>query len=90
MLRKAGFGDDYESGMVVRTFKGKAFWLCAGAAGLSSAFVLAAHGDTPRVDFKQHPFMRTLRWARRKLTITAASASTSGFPARLPRMGYRI
>ena len=57
MLRKAGFGDDYESGMVVRTFKGKALLAVRrGRRELSEGIrILAAHGDTPRVDFKQHP-----------------------------------
>lgn len=57
MLRKSGFGDDYKSGMIVRSFKGKTLLAVRrGKRPLSEGIrLLAAHGDTPRVDFKQHP-----------------------------------
>ena len=57
MLREIGFGDDYKSGLIVRAFKGKTLFVARrGKRPLAEGIrLLAAHGDTPRFDFKQHP-----------------------------------
>lgn len=68
LLRKNGFGDDYESGMIVRTLKGKTLVAVRrGLRPLSEGFrLLAAHGDTPRLDFKQHPLYEDAAVAQAK------------------------
>lgn len=68
MLRSAGFSDNYQSGMVVRTFKGKTLLAVRkGKRPLSEGIrLLAAHGDTPRVDFKQHPLYEDAAVAQAK------------------------
>ena len=42
--------------------------------------IAAAHIDSPRLDLKPNPCMRTGNWPISRPTTTAASASTSGLP----------
>ena len=68
MLRTAGFGDDPASGMLVRSFKGKTLFAARrGRRPLAEGLrLIASHGDTPRVDFKQHPLYEDAAVAQAK------------------------
>ncbi len=96
MLRQAGFIDDYNSGMMVRSFKGKALFVARkGKRPLSEGIrLLAAHADTPRLDFKQHPLyedcgvgqakthyyggIRKYQWLSRPLALHGMVAKQDG------------
>lgn len=68
LLKAAGFNDDYASGMVVRSFKGKTLLAVRrGRRPLTEGIrLIAAHGDTPRIDFKQHPLYEDAAVAQAK------------------------
>lgn len=52
-----GFGEDFAGDKIMRTMRGKTVLLARkGKRPLSEGFrMIGAHGDTPRLDFKQHP-----------------------------------
>lgn len=54
---KAGYSEDFRNDKVVREFRGKSLLLARkGRKGFEHGFrLLGAHGDAPRLDFKQHP-----------------------------------
>ncbi|MBQ9537586.1 MAG: aminopeptidase [Desulfovibrionaceae bacterium] len=58
-LRAAGYGDDASQGMVVRPFRNKALFAAKrGDQPLESGLsLIAAHTDSPRLDFKQKPLI---------------------------------
>lgn len=58
-LRAAGFGRDPEDGDFVRAFRNKALFAARkGSAPLKDGLLLiASHGDSPRLDFKQRPLL---------------------------------
>ena len=57
-VKKAGFADDLKSSQVYRFNRNKTCFLARkGKRPLSEGFrLLGAHGDCPRLDFKQRPF----------------------------------
>ena len=58
-LRKAGFSEDFSGNNVFRAFHGKSLFAARrGAAPMKDGVrLIAAHTDTPRLDFKQHPLL---------------------------------
>ncbi len=58
-LRENGFGSDPADRAYITTLRGKAlFAFRRGSAPMSSGMrLIAAHADSPRLDFKQHPFV---------------------------------
>ena len=58
-LRERGFGDDPAGRLYVRSLRGKCLFAFArGSEPLSAGIsLIAAHGDCPRLDFKQHPLV---------------------------------
>ena len=58
-LAKAGFSPDFTTGKVFRDFRGKSLFAARqGKKKLSGGLrLVAAHADTPRLDFKQHPLL---------------------------------
>jgi aspartyl aminopeptidase len=54
---KAGYSEDFGKDKVMRAFRGKSLLLARkGKKGFEHGFrLLGAHGDAPRLDFKQHP-----------------------------------
>ncbi|HMM37187.1 MAG TPA: aminopeptidase [Desulfovibrio sp.] len=54
---KAGFREEFKGKAVYRIMRGKSLFLARkGKRPLSAGFrLVGAHGDTPRLDFKQHP-----------------------------------
>lgn len=75
---------------VVRPLRGKAVFAARrGALPLEKGLnLVAAHADSPRLDFKQRPLVEQPAWPRLKLTTTAASANTSGWRALWPCTGW--
>lgn len=67
-LRAHGFGDDPAGKAYVCTLRGKAlFAFVRGTQPLGTGISLvAAHGDCPRLDFKQHPFVEQEGYAQAK------------------------
>ncbi len=55
--QEAGYSEDFSSDKVFRVFKGKTIFLARKGTGPLSAGLrfFGAHGDSPRLDFKQHP-----------------------------------
>lgn len=55
--KAAGFSEDFTNQTVIRPFRGKSVFLARkGKKPLGDGLrLLAAHGDSPRLDFKQHP-----------------------------------
>lgn len=58
-LLAAGYGEDPKSGKYVLPFREKAlFAVCHGSASPAGGLnLIAAHADSPRLDFKPHPFI---------------------------------
>lgn len=58
-LAEAGFAEDFAADRVMRPLRGKALFAARrGSHPLSDGLALiAAHADSPRLDFKQHPLM---------------------------------
>lgn len=58
-LEEAGFEVDGKANKILRPFREKALFAAQkGSAPLSEGFnLIACHGDSPRLDFKQHPFI---------------------------------
>lgn len=56
-LQAAGFSDDMKSDKVFRLFKGKTLFAAVkGSASMTQGVrLIGAHGDSPRIDLKQHP-----------------------------------
>ena len=75
---------------VYRNNRGKSLLLAViGQEGLDQGAVIgAAHIDSPRLDLKQNPSMRTRSWPTARPTITGASRSTSGPPSPWPSTGW--
>ena len=67
-LRGHGFGDDPASGRYLAVLRGKClFAFRRGTEPLSKGISLvAAHGDCPRLDWKQHPFVEQAGFAQAK------------------------
>ena len=57
-LEEAGFTENFSGSDVFRDFRGKALFAARrGSVPLSEGlFLIGAHADSPRLDFKQHPF----------------------------------
>ena len=57
-LEEAGFTENFSGSDVFRVFRGKALFAARrGSLPLSEGLLLiGAHADSPRLDFKQHPF----------------------------------
>ncbi len=55
--QEAGYSEDFSSDKVFRVFKGKTIFLARKGTGQLSDGLrfFGAHGDSPRLDFKQHP-----------------------------------
>jgi len=99
-LEKAGFAEsatgDFAGEAVFRVFKGKTIFIARkGKKPLSEGFrLLGAHGDTPRLDLKQHPLyedchvsqakthyyggIRKHQWLARPLALHGVVAKTDG------------
>ena len=58
-LSEKGYGENPKDGLFMRPFRGKALFAARrGRAPLSQGLrLIAAHADTPRLDFKQRPFI---------------------------------
>ena len=58
-LMEAGYGNDFTSGKVMLPLRGKCIFIARrGTAPLSEGLhLIAAHADTPRLDFKQRPLI---------------------------------
>ncbi|MDE7370562.1 MAG: aminopeptidase [Desulfovibrio sp.] len=58
-LAEAGYGEDFGAPRVMRPLRGKALFAARrGSAPLEDGLALiAAHADSPRLDFKQHPLV---------------------------------
>lgn len=58
-LAQAGFGEDFSANQVMRPLRGKALFAARrGSLPLKEGLALiAAHADSPRLDFKQHPLV---------------------------------
>ncbi len=58
-LSGKGYGENPKDGLFLRAFRGKALFAARrGRAPLSQGLrLIAAHADTPRLDFKQRPFI---------------------------------
>ncbi|WP_297228941.1 aminopeptidase [uncultured Desulfovibrio sp.] len=58
-LSEKGYGETPKDGLFMRPFRGKALFAARrGRAPLSQGLrLIAAHADTPRLDFKQRPFI---------------------------------
>ena len=58
-LAEAGYGEDFGAARVMRPLRGKALFAARrGSAPLEDGLALiAAHADSPRLDFKQHPLV---------------------------------
>lgn len=58
-LAEKGYGENPRDGLFMRPFRGKALFAARrGRAPLSQGLrLIAAHADTPRLDFKQRPFI---------------------------------
>lgn len=67
-LAAAGFSDDFRKNAVMRSLRGKCLFAARrGRTTLASGMrLVAAHGDAPRLDFKQHPFMEQAGVAQAK------------------------
>lgn len=68
VLKGAGFTSDPASGAYVTNHRGKAlFAFRKGKRPLSEGLrLIASHGDCPRLDFKQHPFVEQAGFAQAK------------------------
>ena len=85
-LQEAGFSEDFKKNAVFRNLRGKAIFAARkGKIPLQKGVhLIAAHADSPRLDFKQRRWSNSPAWPRPRPTITAASASTSGWPVLWP------
>lgn len=84
-LRQAGYSEDFTKDLVFRTWRGKAVFAARkGKSRCPKAYASSARTPTPRASTSNSVPYRN-RWAsdRPRPTITAASANTSGWRARL-------
>lgn len=95
-LRRHGYGEDQSGNAVLRPFRGKTlFAVRRGALPLSRGLhMISAHVDTPRLDFKQRPFIeqpcvaqakthyyggiRKYQWLARPLALHGVVARADG------------
>lgn len=67
-LSQAGYDTDFKAGTVLRVFRDKALFAARiGSSPLASGLrLVSAHGDSPRLDFKQRPFIEQAGVAQAK------------------------
>lgn len=67
-LAKAGYSEDFSQKTVYRPLRGKALFAAkAGSASLKEGlWLISAHGDSPRLDFKQKPIIEQAGIAQAK------------------------
>lgn len=95
-LLAAGYSEDFNSSLIMRPLRGKALFAARrGKKPLRDGFnLIAAHVDSPRLDFKQHPFreqaglaqarthyyggIRKYQWLARPLALHGVVALENG------------